>query len=261
MGGKRNKGNKRNSPDKGNPSDKGDSADKGLPPEEDKTDSIPEPESNVALMLQGRGFEIVNSDRIKDTERLNEDTRATVLEKLLEHKATMCRVCVMRLDKSYGKLDIAGKFGQWLTTDSSNEIHVHIPLNVFYDMDAEDPFIRMSVRKSNIAISIREGLKNRIESMVKSNAATVSCTDIDRLLLVVEEMEITYFPLQDDGSVDRTAIPLVLDRNSDLTKIFKEHVIHTTTGQIMQPSPGVITFAKQFVYGFRIDALRITMPP
>jgi hypothetical protein len=48
--------------------------------------------------------------------------------------------------------------------------------------------------------------------MIKSNAAAVSCTDIDRrLLLMVEEMKITYFPLQDEGSVDQTAPPLVLD--------------------------------------------------
>jgi hypothetical protein len=98
----------------------------------------------------------------------------------------------MRLNKSYGKLNISGEFGQWLTTDGSNEIQVHIPLSVFYDTDAEDPFIRMNVQKSNITISIREGLKNKIESMVKSNAATVSCADIDRLLLVVEEMDIIF---------------------------------------------------------------------
>jgi hypothetical protein len=186
---------------------------------------MPEPESNVASMLQGQGFEIVNGNRIKDTERLSEDTRATILDKLLVHKPTMCHMCIMRLDKSFGKLHISGKFGQWLTTDDSDEIHVHTQLNVFYDMEAEDPFGRMRPRKSNIAISICEGLKNEIESMVKSNAAAVSCTDINCLLLMVEEMEITYFPLQDDGSVDRTAAPLVLDRNSDLTQIFREHVI------------------------------------
>ena len=97
--------------------------------------------------------------------------------------------------------------------------------------------------------------------MIKKNPTLVSCTDIDRLLLMVEEVKITYYPLQDDGNVDRSVPPLVLDRNSDFTQIFKKHVHYTTIGQLLQPSTGPITFTKYFVYGFQIDASRITMLP
>ena len=58
-----------------------------------------------------------------------------------------------------------------------------------------------------------------------------------------------------------TAVPLVLDQNSDLTQIFKEHTIYTTAVQLLQPSAGPISFNKQFVYNFQVDASCIIMPP
>ena len=132
---------------------------------------------------------------------------------------------------------------------------------MFYDLEAEDPFLRMKPRKNNVALVIREGLKDKIESLIKENSKLVKCTDIERLQLMMEEVKITYCPLQDDGNVDRSAPPLTLDRNSDLSQIFKEHVQYTTVGQLLQPSAGPITFTKYFIYGFQIDASRITMPP
>ena len=173
----------------------------------------------------------------------------------------MCRVCLIRLDKTFAKLEISGEFGQWLTANGSNEIHVHVPLNVFYDMEDENPLDAMQPRKSNVTMSIREELKFQIEEIVKASPDAASCTDINRLLLMVEEMEITYFPLHSNGKVDRTAVPLVLDQNSDLTQIFKEHTIYTTAVQLLRPSTGPICFNKQFVYHFQVDVLRIIMPP
>ena len=135
-GGKRNKGGKSGSPDKGDPSNKGDPVNKDLPtdrppdipgnkippterpPEEksdDKTGSRSDPNSNVASMLQGRGFEIIDDDKIKDTACLSRETRETILDNLLAHKQTMCHICVVKLNKTCGKLDISDEFGQWLT--------------------------------------------------------------------------------------------------------------------------------------------------
>ena len=110
-------------------------------------------------------------------------------------------------------------------------------------------------------MSIREELKFQIEEIVKASPDAASCTDINRLLLMVEEMEIMYFPLHSNGKVDRTAVPLVLDHNSDLTQIFKEHAIYTTAVQLLRPSTGPICFNKQFVYNFQVDASHIIMPP
>jgi hypothetical protein len=185
-------------------------ANKGISPEKGQTGNPTESEHTLALMLQGRGFEIINNERIKDTDGLNEETRATVLEKLLENKEVMCQMCLIRLNRTVCKLDISSKFGEWLTDHGNQTIHVNMPLQVIHDMNTEDPFIPMNVRRFNAGILIHEGLKSQIESIIEKNPTLVSCTDVDRLLLIVEEMEITYFPLNRDGDGDRSATPLVL---------------------------------------------------
>ena len=57
--------------------------------------------------------------------------------------------------------------------------------------------------------NIREEIKSQIQTFIEDNPEHVVCTDIERILLMVEEMEITYLPLQEDGdsagSVDRNA--------------------------------------------------------
>jgi hypothetical protein len=234
---------------------------KGHSPGKDQTGTTTESESTLALMLQGRGFETINNERIKDTNGLNEETQATVLEKLLENKEVMCRMCIIRLNRYVGKLDISGEFGEWLTDHVSQLIHVSVPLQVFHDMSNEDPFVPMNVPRFNVGIFIREGLKSQIESMIEKNPTIVNCTGIDRLLLIVEEMEITYFPLNGDGDIDQLATPLVLNLSSDLCALFKDHVIRTTTNQVKQPSPRPITFHPQFVYAFWINASGVKMPP
>jgi hypothetical protein len=192
-------------------------------------------QSAVALMLRGQGFEIINTEKIKDTDSLNEGTRATVLEQLLNNREVMCRICMDRLNRAIGKLDISGEFGEWLTNDGSQPVYVSILLQIFHNMNVADPFVALSVQRFNGGILILEGLKSWIESVINKNPTVLSCTDIERLSLVVEEMEISYLPLNDTGDIDRSATPLVLHRSSDLCEIFKNHVIRTTTNQIQQP--------------------------
>jgi hypothetical protein len=175
-----------------------------------------ESESTLALMLQDQGFEIIDDGKNKDTDGLNAETRATVVEKLLQNKEVMCRISLVRLNRTICKLDISGKFGEWLSDHGNQTIHVNMPLQVFHDMNAADPFVPMNVRRFNAGILIREGLKSQIELMIKKIPTIVSCTDNDRLLLIVEEINITYFPINCDGDVDRSATPLVLDQSSDL---------------------------------------------
>jgi hypothetical protein len=84
---------------------------------------------------------------------------------------------------------------------------------------------------------------------------------MDRLLLVVEELKITYSPIDRDGDVDELGIPVVLTQSSDLHALFKDHVIRSTVNQIKQPFTGPITFQKEFVYVFKMNASHIKMPP
>ena len=79
---------------------------------------------------------------------------------------------------------------------------------------------------------IREGLKSPIELFIDNNDTLISCTDMDRLLFIVEELEIMYLPVDNNGDVDRSGTPLVLTRGSDLRSLFKDHVIRSTMNQI-----------------------------
>jgi hypothetical protein len=108
---------------------------------------------------------------------------------------------------------------------------------------------------------IREGLKSLIESFIDNNDTLISCTNMGHLLLIVEELEITYLPVDNNGDVDRLGTPLVLTRGLDLRSLFKDHVIRSTMNQIKQPSSRPISFEKEFVYIFKMNAFHIKMPP
>jgi hypothetical protein len=71
-----------------------------------------------------------------------------------------------------------------------------------------------------------------IESFIDNNDTIVSCTEMDPLLLIVEELGIMYLPIDNNGDVDRSGTPLVLTRGSDLHSLFKDHVIRSTMNQI-----------------------------
>jgi hypothetical protein len=49
-------------------------ANKGNAPEKGKPQGPTESESTLALMIQGRGFEIIDDGKINDTNGLNEET-------------------------------------------------------------------------------------------------------------------------------------------------------------------------------------------
>jgi hypothetical protein len=236
-------------------------ANKGNFPEKGKPTGPTESESTLALMLQDRAFEIIDDGNIKDADGLNEETWATVLEKLLKNNKVMSRLCLVRFNRAIGKLDISGKFGEWLSDHGNQTVHVNMPLQVFHDMNAADPFVPMNVRRFNAGMLIREGLKSQIELMIEKNPTIVSCTDMNRLLLIVEEMDITYFPINRDGDVDRSATPLALNQSSDLCTLFKDHVIRTTVNQDKRHSTGPITFHPQFVHVFQMDASHVKMLP
>jgi hypothetical protein len=58
---------------------------------------------------------------------------------------------------------------------------------------------------------IRDHLKNLIEDYVDINWTICSCTNLNRLLLLVYELEITYMHIDNDGNTTHTAAQLILD--------------------------------------------------
>jgi hypothetical protein len=95
-------------------------------------------------MLRGQGFEIINHEKKDDTDSLNEETQATVLEQLLRNREVVCRICMDRLNRAISKLIINDKFGAWLTNDGNQPVHVSIPLHILHNMDNADPFAALS---------------------------------------------------------------------------------------------------------------------
>ena len=218
---------------------------------------------HVKAMLQGKRFEI-NGGEIQHTDGLSAENREIIVGNLIADEDALCRICITRLRQTFARINLIGPFGQWLTHNHSREVHVHLPLGTYYDLKSPRPMSTLRVRKSNIAMHIREELKCQIQKVIEDNPEHVVCTDIERLLLMVEEMEITYLPLQERGktagNVDRNAAPLILDRSSDLSEIFKDHAIYTTMIQLSQEEDGPIAFNEEFVYNFRVDTSCITMP-
>jgi hypothetical protein len=111
----------------------------------------------------------------------------------------------------------------------------------------------------NVGTMIRDHLKNLIEDCVDNNQTACTCTNLDRLLLLIYELEISYIPVDDNGNVDRTATPLILDRRSDLCPLFKICAVNRAIAHINRPSHGQISFQPALVCDFNVDASHIQM--
>jgi hypothetical protein len=78
-------------------------------------------------------------------------------------------------------------------------------------MPLNDPFPSFSMRSFNVGAMIRDHLKNLIEDYVDNNQAICTWTNLEHLLLLIYELEITYMPVDIDSNVINTATPLILD--------------------------------------------------
>ena len=50
-----------------------------------------------------------------------------------------------------------------------------------------------------------------VEDYFDNNQGRCSCTNLNRLMLLLYKLEITYIPINDSGDILRTAAPLILD--------------------------------------------------
>jgi hypothetical protein len=93
-----------------------------------------------------------------------------------------------------------------------------------------------------------------------NNRTICTCTNMERLLLIIYELEITYMPADTDGNIVNTATPLILDRHTDLCPMLKNRAMNCAIVHINRPSRGQISFQPALVYNSSIDASRIRMP-
>ena len=75
-----------------------------------------------------------------------------------------------------------------------------------------------------------------VEDYVDNNQGRCSCTNLNRLMLLLFELEITYVPIDVDGDILHTAAPLILDRHMDLCPLFKIRAMNCAVADINRPS-------------------------
>ena len=131
-----------------------------LPPEKPPVEEV-ELSVHVKAMLEGKRFEI-KGGKIQHTDGLSAENREIIVGNLIADEDALCRICIARIRQTFASIDLIGPFGQWLTHNHSREVHVHLPLGTYYDLNSPRPMSTLRVRKSNVAMHIREELKCQI---------------------------------------------------------------------------------------------------
>ena len=117
--------------------------------------------THVAAMLQGKDF-VIKGHTIQHTDGLSVENREIIVDNLVADQNALCRVCITRLRQTFAKINIVGPFGRWLTHNYSQDVHVHLPVGAYYDLENPSPMSTLRIRKDNIAMLIREDLKCQI---------------------------------------------------------------------------------------------------
>ena len=98
-----------------------------------------------------------------------------------------------------------------MTKNGTAKIQIPIPTQQYYDATLKDLFESFSMQTFNVGAMIRDHLKDMVEDYVDNNQGRCSCTNLNRLMLLLFELEITYVPIDGDGDILHTAAPLILD--------------------------------------------------
>ena len=172
----------------------------------------------------------------------------------------MFRICLTKLSTVICNVEISDDFGLWMTKNGATTIQIPIPTQQHYDMTLEDPYYSLSMRTFNVGAMIRDHLKDMIEDYVDNDQNHCSCANLNRLMLLLFELEITYVPIDDNGDVLRTADPLILNRHTDLCPLLKIHAMNRSIADLNRQSHEQISFQPALVYSFYIDASGVQMP-
>ena len=213
----------------------------------------------LAQMLQGNGL-IFEDGKLKYTSGITPENRKSIVTTVLNDKSAMFRICLTKLSNVICNVEISGDFGLWMTKNGTTAIQIPIPTQQYYDMALEDPYRLFSMRTFNVGAMIRDHLKDAIEDFVDNGQNHCSCTNFNRLTLLLYALEITYLPIDDDGNILRTADPLILNRHTDLCPLFKVHAMNRSIADLERQSHEEISFQPALVYNFQVDASGVQMP-
>ena len=144
----------------------------------------------------------------------------------------MFRICLTKLSNVICNIEISGDFGLWMTKNGTTAIQIPIPTQQYYDITLEDPYRSVSMRTFNVGAMIRDHLKDIIEDYVDNDQNHCSCANLNRLMLLLFELEITYLPIADNGNILRAVDPLILNRHTDLCPLFKVHAMNRSIADL-----------------------------
>ena len=213
----------------------------------------------LAQMLQGNGL-VFEDGKLKYTSGITPENRKSIVTTVLNDKSAMFRVCLTKLSNVICNIEISGDFGLWMTKNGTTAIQIPIPTQQYYDITLEDPYRSFSMRTFNVGAMIRDHLKDAIEDFVDNGQNHCSCSNLNRLTLLLYALEITYLPIDDDGNILRTADPLILNRHTDLCPLFKAHAMNRSIADLERLSQEEISFQPALVYNFQVDASAVQMP-
>jgi hypothetical protein len=192
--------------------------------------SAPEKESAadmlnaVEQMLQGQRLD-VKKRVFKNTASLAPETWSTIVLKILADKKVMFRICINQLNNAICNIEISSDFGLWMTKNGTTNLQLPLSVQLHYDITLEDPFSALSLRAMSIGTVIHDSMKNLIEDYVNDNQTICTWTNLSYLLLIIDELEITYMSVDSNGDVNCTGTPEILGRCSDLRQLLKIHAM------------------------------------
>ena len=105
-----------------------------LPPEKPPVEEV-ELSVHVKAMLDGKRFEI-KGGKVQYTDGLSAENREIIVANLIADEEALCRICIARIRQTFASINLVGPFGQWLTNNHSREVHVHLPLAAYYDLNS-----------------------------------------------------------------------------------------------------------------------------
>jgi hypothetical protein len=214
--------------------------------------------ATLAQMLLGNGL-VFDDGTLRNTLDLTSENRKSIVSTVLNDKSTMFRICLVKLSNVVCNVEISDDFGLWLAKDGTMKIQIPIPTQHYYNATLEDPFRSFFMRTFNIGAVTRDHLKGLIEDYVDNNQKCCSCTNLNRLMLLLYELEITYVPINDNGDILHTAAPLILDQHADLCPLFKTRAMNRAIADLNRPHHEQISFQPALIYDFRVDASCVQM--
>jgi hypothetical protein len=211
------------------------------------------PANPVKQMLAGIGFQIQQDGAFLNTVSLSDPTHQTIIGMTTANTRAMCRIVIDKLTNLICNIEMSGDFGQWITKLGTVQCQIPIQTQLSHNGKLGNPCPDLTPQAMNVAASMCDGLKNRIEDYIAHNG--IACANLPCLMLIIDELENTHLIVDNNGEVNNAAGPHLLSRRSDLRRLFKIRAMNRAHAIIACPGMGMMSFQPALGCTFTIDWL------